>query len=655
MTGSITRHPPTLAPALAALALVVLTADLAHAQLPDLEICRGEVATLTAPSGYAQYRWTDLSTGVTSGRQTITPQPRSTRTFVLESRPALGPTLAVNGSFYSGDAGFESDYTPQVGAKPGTYFVAESPWRIRPGMDTCRDGDRDGAELRLVANADPTDRTVWRQRIAVRPGRTYSLSTTFWPSSETPVSLRFRVDGEWVGSAKRTGRAGCALDQIVEEYTVPAGVSAIDVGIAVVNTPAGTPIGIDGIVIAERFPTRFDTVVVNVVLPQPNDTTLIEACPGDLVTLADGTTVDSDAVVCRVASRSACGESYTCERVRFLTKDDVVVEVTDPGCPNASDGSIAVSLRGIGEPEVVRWADAPDVDEVSRVDLRAGAYAFEVVRGGDGCRVAATAVLTDPAALRWSTLELAMPPCAAGDFATVVAVGAGGTGELSVGFRQNGLPVDASGLLAGSVEAILTDDNGCTLETPLEVPPGAELDIAGPTVLEPGAAATFAAALDGVPREASWGFEPGGGDDIAPGAAAIASLGERWTTQLPGSGFVSASVALTEACTVRARRFVGVADWAERLFPTAFSPNGDGRNDAFDVVADPDAERLVELRVYDRWGALVYSSPDGRPWAGEAGGGEGRAVAEGVYIYSARVLLTTGREVAVRGEVGVFR
>ena len=42
--------------------------------------------------------------------------------------------------------------------------------------------------------------------------------------------------------------------------------------------------------------------------------------------------------------------------------------------------------------------------------------------------------------------------------------------------------------------------------------------------------------------------------------------------------------------------------------PEFISPNGDGVNDVFDLNTDP-SDR-VELRVYSRWGNLVYSSDD---------------------------------------------
>src|SRR5690606_1403101 len=45
------------------------------------------------------------------------------------------------------------------------------------------------------------------------------------------------------------------------------------------------------------------------------------------------------------------------------------------------------------------------------------------------------------------------------------------------------------------------------------------------------------------------------------------------------------------------------------FLPDAFTPNGDGRNDIF-RIGGITYERVLEFRVYNRWGETVYASPD---------------------------------------------
>lgn len=73
------------------------------------------------------------------------------------------------------------------------------------------------------------------------------------------------------------------------------------------------------------------------------------------------------------------------------------------------------------------------------------------------------------------------------------------------------------------------------------------------------------------------------------------------------------------------------------VLPTAFSPNGDGNNDKYyPIFFGPDLQgSVVEFRIYDRWGQLLYNNPnDG--WDGKAGGVDQPVE---TYTYFVKVLL----------------
>jgi gliding motility-associated-like protein len=69
--------------------------------------------------------------------------------------------------------------------------------------------------------------------------------------------------------------------------------------------------------------------------------------------------------------------------------------------------------------------------------------------------------------------------------------------------------------------------------------------------------------------------------------------------------------------------------------PTAFTPNNDGKNDAFRVVGDQIEQ--FEITVFDRWGAQVFHSEDvNEVWVGDINGGSHFAP-NGIYHYVLRV------------------
>jgi gliding motility-associated-like protein len=49
--------------------------------------------------------------------------------------------------------------------------------------------------------------------------------------------------------------------------------------------------------------------------------------------------------------------------------------------------------------------------------------------------------------------------------------------------------------------------------------------------------------------------------------------------------------------------------------PNAFSPNGDNLNDIFQVLPEPQLKQTA-LKIYNRWGDLLYESQDFFEWNG---------------------------------------
>jgi large repetitive protein len=88
-------------------------------------------------------------------------------------------------------------------------------------------------------------------------------------------------------------------------------------------------------------------------------------------------------------------------------------------------------------------------------------------------------------------------------------------------------------------------------------------------------------------------------------------------------------------------------------FPTGFTPNGDGKNDTFKPhVSGPMYD--YDLRVYNRWGQLIFISHDSATgWDGRY---QGKLVEVGTYVWMLGYKNTVGGTVnVVKGEVTVVR
>ncbi len=88
--------------------------------------------------------------------------------------------------------------------------------------------------------------------------------------------------------------------------------------------------------------------------------------------------------------------------------------------------------------------------------------------------------------------------------------------------------------------------------------------------------------------------------------------------------------------------------------PNAFSPNGDGANDTFTIFAGPALKRLKSLRVYSRWGELIFERldfPANTPSFGWDGRFKGQILQEGLFVLSAELEFVDGISEIAEGEV----
>ncbi|HNE28670.1 MAG TPA: gliding motility-associated C-terminal domain-containing protein, partial [Saprospiraceae bacterium] len=93
--------------------------------------------------------------------------------------------------------------------------------------------------------------------------------------------------------------------------------------------------------------------------------------------------------------------------------------------------------------------------------------------------------------------------------------------------------------------------------------------------------------------------------------------------------------------------------------PTAFSPDGDGTNEVFQIAGDPSViERIDVFQVYNRWGGLVFErrgaapNDSGNGWDGTL---RGKALPTDVYIWYAEIRLKNGEVLKKKGDVTLLR
>lgn len=154
--------------------------------------------------------------------------------------------------------------------------------------------------------------------------------------------------------------------------------------------------------------------------------------------------------------------------------------------------------------------------------------------------------------------------------------------------------------------------------------------------------------LPGVVRSYSW--TPASWFDC-PGCPKVTSI------PLEQSGFVAVEIQDNVGCMVTDSIYLRLG--VHNIFtPNIFTPNNDGINDRFSLYGNRFVAEILNLRIFNRWGVLVYEASNLLPDAdrsGWDGSFRGKNAPEGVYVYVARVKLSGGDETLLKGSFTLMR
>lgn len=124
---------------------------------------------------------------------------------------------------------------------------------------------------------------------------------------------------------------------------------------------------------------------------------------------------------------------------------------------------------------------------------------------------------------------------------------------------------------------------------------------------------------------------------------------------LPPGGFIKyvLTSSTPEGCRASDDIVLQVFTTGPSIFlPSAFTPNGDGKNDAYKPVL-AGMRQLVFFRIYNRYGALIFeTSAIGKGWDGRI---KGQLQGSGAYVYNCQAVDYTGKLVKQSGSFVLIR
>ena len=329
----------------------------------------------------------------------------------------------------------------------------------------------------------------------------------------------------------------------------------------------------------------------------------------------------------------------------------VDMEVTNVSCFGEADGSVFANATGGVGNYVYSWSTGSSDDTATPLDV--GTYSVTVLDGND-CKVITNASVTQPPELFIEIADIINVICFGDETGTIVVAGAGGNPPYQ--YSMDGFVFQDENVFenlpAGTHIITIIDQLGCTDEIEGTIVQPEELIVdAGPNqTIDLGFSTNIATTVIPTFTNVDYIWEP----------TEYLSCTECPQPEASPVNTTTYSVTITDemGCTAEDEVVIFVNKVRPIFIPNAFSPNGDGFNDFFTAFGGPAARQIKEMRVFNRWGALVYEAteiPLSEPTLGWDGTFKGRELSPDVFAYYMVVEFIDSEEILYEGDVTIVK
>ena len=289
------------------------------------------------------------------------------------------------------------------------------------------------------------------------------------------------------------------------------------------------------------------------------------------------------------------------------------------------------------------------------VVTQGGTYTLTIKNKDNGCSRSANAIVAESDEIidAVDVTQTNITCFGDGDGALTVDNVSGGTPGYTYLWSNGQSTTDLSSLSPGQYTLTVTDQNGCTFVQSFTIsqPPQVTADL-GPHVTVSAGDSVTINLLTSLTPDAVGSIDWTTIDGIdCPGCPSLQFIASK-------TGTIVALVTDTSGCSAIDSMRLTVLVPRIIFIPTAFSPNNDDRNDYFYISGRFNLVNIEYLRIYDRWGSLVFERNNMTP-GNENEGWNGKHndeyVLPGVYVYMAKLVYDDGFDEVVTGGITVVR
>ncbi len=327
-------------------------------------------------------------------------------------------------------------------------------------------------------------------------------------------------------------------------------------------------------------------------------------------------------------------------------------------CFDSKNGAISASATGGNGNFMYTWRGLPNIGASSSIsNLKAGTYNV-IATDEKGCKDSASIMLTAPTALK-TTYQVQNIRCFSEKNGVVTLGGvSGGVKSYIVKFGEKIVTNPLTrfeNLTAGNYTLQVIDGNQCQIMDSISLtePPKMVSLTTTDTLIHFGDDVSLFAGL------------------LPP--SVMSNI--KWTTSRDSVGLKCDKCGITTAsprkttifhvlmtdkfgCNLKKDIIVQVDKNRKIFAPTAFSPNEDGQNDRFGIFGGSGTRRILNFKVFNRWGSLMYARQnptmydDSDGWDGTY---NGQLLQTGIYIWIAEIEFEDGEREIFKGDVALMR
>jgi gliding motility-associated-like protein len=305
------------------------------------------------------------------------------------------------------------------------------------------------------------------------------------------------------------------------------------------------------------------------------------------------------------------------------------ISSTPQSCINKIDGSVTVIPNGGMPPYVYSWSNG--VYTASAVNLLYGPYSITIADANGCVYTDSVTVPLQPAMLITDSAQ--QPFCPTVHSGEILLSVSGGTAPYIYNWSNGQNSMDIENLPAGAFYVTVTDSKGCSVEDSFFLQYQYDITVdAGPDVTINLGQNTVLTAVTLATTSVSYFWFPSSGIICntceSTDAAPVKTL---WYT---------VTVTDEHGCKANDSVLITVNPDYGLFIPNAFTPNGDGNNDFFEMFGNKQAIQYWNIKVFDRWGELVFESNDlNFKWDGSY---RGKMLNPTVLVYTAKAVFLDG-------------